>query len=218
MGTAELKPIHLLMHYKPTHSPSERLPPQETPATSTMAEEVRLVGAAWSRQEKVQESMPVSIHNEKETDFSEHNYNTCWSLRILTWVNALLQKQLRALPVIRPFSQQKMIASALLCHVLGASWWEKSLMQQPHWEKNQCGFTTQGQCLHARHLYHWLQTSPSSLIFPWKESLWDLPVHTLACPSKGRFLTSLAIFIYTQQMDLSHTLSSYMCVRESACR
>lgn len=62
-----------------------------------------------------------------------------------------------------------------------------------------------GQCLRARHFYHWQQTSPSSLIFPWKESLWDLPVSTLACPPKGHFLTSLAIFIYTQQMDLSHT-------------
>lgn len=153
MGAAELNPIHFLMHYKTTHFPSERLPPQETPATNTIAEEVRLVGAAWSRQEKVQESMPVSIHNEKETDFSEGNYNMCWSLHDLTWVNVPLQKQLRTLPAIRPFSQQKMIAPALLCHLLGASCWEISLMEQPHWEKNQCGFTTQSQCLGARHFY-----------------------------------------------------------------
>lgn len=68
---------------------------------------------------------------------------------------------------------------------LEKSCWEISLMQQPHWEKNQCGFTIQGQCLGARNFYHWLQTSPSSLIFPWKESLWDLTVHTLACLPKG---------------------------------
>lgn len=77
MGAAELTSIHFLMHCKIIHSPSERFPPQETPATNTIAEEVRLVGAAWSRQEKVQESMPVPIHNEIERDFSEHNYNTC---------------------------------------------------------------------------------------------------------------------------------------------
>lgn len=49
--------------------------PWEATATNTVAEEVRLVGAAWSKQEKVQESIPVSIHNEKETAFSGHNYN-----------------------------------------------------------------------------------------------------------------------------------------------
>lgn len=53
MGVEELKLIHFLMHCKTTHSPSERLPPQVTPATSIIAEEVRLVGAARSRQEKV---------------------------------------------------------------------------------------------------------------------------------------------------------------------
>lgn len=51
MSTAELKPIHFLMPCKKTHTPSERLPAQETPATNTIAEEVRLVG---SGQEKVQ--------------------------------------------------------------------------------------------------------------------------------------------------------------------
>lgn len=45
IGTAELTPVHFLMHCKTTHSPSERLPPQETAATNTVAEEVRLEGS-----------------------------------------------------------------------------------------------------------------------------------------------------------------------------
>lgn len=143
---------------------------------------------------------------------------TCWSLCILTWVNVPLQEQFRALPALWPFSRQKVIAPALLCHLLEASCWEISLMQQPRWEKNQCGFTTQDQCLGARHFYHWLQTSSPSLIFPWKELLWDLTIATLIFPPKGGFLTSLAIFSYTQQMDLSHILSSYTCVTELGCR
>ena len=50
--------------------------------------------------------------------FSKHNYNTCWRLSILTWVNVPLQEQLGALPALWRFSQQKAIPPALLCHLL----------------------------------------------------------------------------------------------------
>lgn len=161
--------------------------------------------------------MPVSIYNEKEADFSEHNYNMCWSLCILMWVNVSLQKQVRALPAIRPFSQQNMIALALQCHLLGEILLGNiinaaaPLREKPVWIHHT------GPAPRCQELLSLTANIPFQSDLSLKGIIMGSHCAYPCLPTQG-FLTSLAIFSYTQQMDLSHTFSSYTCATELGCR